>query len=48
MDGPHPVPVDRDEDFVQEPDISEATLSSSQLRCVVWVEFPAPLPHRFG
>ena len=39
--------VDRDEDFVQEPRISESTLSSLQLPCVVRAELPAPMPHGF-
>ena len=39
--------IDLDENFVHEPDISEATLSSSQLPCVVWAELPAPLSHGF-
>ena len=39
--------VNRDKDFVQEPGISEATLSSSQLPRVVWTELAAPLSNRF-
>ena len=39
--------VDRHEDFVQEPRISESTLSSLQLPRVVGAELPAPLPHGF-
>ena len=35
--------VDRHEDFVQEPRISESTLSSLQLPSVVGAELPAPL-----
>ena len=39
--------VDRDEDFVQEPRISESTLSSLQPPGVVGAELPAPLPNGF-
>ena len=39
--------VDRHEDLVQEPRISESTLSSLQLPSVVGAELPAPLPNSF-
>ena len=39
--------VDRHEDFIQEPRISESTLSALQLPSVVGAEFPAPLPNGF-
>ena len=39
--------VDRHEDFVQEPRLSESTLSSLQLPSVVGAELPAPLPKSF-
>ena len=39
--------VDRDEDFVQEPCISESTLSALQPPGVVGAELPAPLPNGF-
>ena len=39
--------VDRHEDLVQEPRISESTLSSLQLPSVVGAELPAPLPNGF-
>ena len=39
--------VDRHEDFVQEPRISESTLSSLQLPSVVGAELPAPLASGF-
>ena len=39
--------VDRHEDFVQEPRISESTLSSLQLPSVVGAELPAPLANGF-
>ena len=39
--------ADLHEDFIQEPDISEAALSSSQLPSVVWTELPVPLRDRF-
>ena len=39
--------VDRDEDFVQKPRISESTLSSLQLPGVIGAELPAPLPNGF-
>ena len=39
--------VDRHEDFVQEPRISESTLSSPQLASVVGAELPAPLANDF-
>ncbi len=39
--------VDRDEDFVQKPRISESTLSALQLPGVVGAELPAPLPNAF-
>ena len=39
--------VDRHEDFVQEPRISESTLSSLQLPIVDGAELPAPLAHGF-
>ena len=39
--------VDRDEDFVQKPRISESTLTSLQPLGVIGVERPAPLPNRF-
>ena len=39
--------VDRHEDFVQEPRISESALSSLQLPSVVGAELPAPLPKLF-
>jgi hypothetical protein len=41
------LPVDRHEHFIQEPRISESTLSSLQLPSVVGAELPAPLPHGF-
>ena len=37
--------VDRHEDFVQEPCVSESTLSSLQPPSVVGAELPAPLPN---
>ena len=40
------LPVDRHEDFVQKPGISEATLSSLQAPRVVGAERSAPLPNR--
>ena len=39
--------VDRHEDFVQEPRISESTLSSLPLPSVVGAELPAPLANGF-
>ena len=39
--------VDRHEDFIQEPRISESTLSALQLPSVIGAEFPAPLPNGF-
>ena len=39
--------VDRHDDFIQEPRISESTLSALQLPSVVGAEFPAPLPTGF-
>ena len=39
--------VDRDEDFVQEPCISESTLSALQSPRVIGTELPAPLPNGF-
>ena len=39
--------VDRHEDFVQEPRISESTLPSLQLPSVVGAELPAPLANGF-
>ena len=39
--------VDRDEDFVQEPRISESTLTSLQPPGVIGAELPAPLPNSF-
>ena len=39
--------VDRHEDFVQEPRVSESTLSSLQLPSVVGAELPAPLANGF-
>jgi hypothetical protein len=39
--------VDRDEDFVQEPRIAEATLSALQPPGVIGAELPAPLPNGF-
>ena len=39
--------VDRHEDFVQEPRISESTLASLQLPSVVGAELPAPLANGF-
>ena len=39
--------VDRDEDLVQEPRVSESTLSSLQPTRVVGAELPAPLSHGF-
>ena len=39
--------VDRHEDFIQEPRISESTLSALQLPSVVGAEFSAPLPNGF-
>ncbi len=39
--------VDCDEDFVQEPRISESTLSALQRPCVVGAELPSPLPNGF-
>ena len=39
--------VDRDEDLVQEPLVSESTLSSLQPARVVGAELPAPLSHGF-
>ena len=39
--------VDRDEDFVQKPRISESTLTSLQPPGVIGAELPAPLPNRF-
>lgn len=41
------LPVDGHEDFVQEPRISESTLSAHQAPRVVRAELPAPLPNRF-
>ena len=38
---------DRDEDFVQQPRISESTLTSLQPPGVIGAELPAPLPNRF-
>ena len=42
-----PLTVDRHKDFVQEPRISESTLTSLQPSGVVGAELPAPLPNRF-
>ena len=39
--------IDRHEDFVQEPRISESTLASLQLPSVVGAELPAPLANGF-
>ena len=39
--------VDRHEDFIQEPRLSESTLVALQLPSVVGAEFPAPLPNGF-
>ena len=39
--------IDRDEDFVQEPRISEAAFASLQPPCVVGTELLAPLPNGF-
>ena len=39
--------VDCDEDFVQEPRVSESTLSALQRPGVVGAELPAPLPNGF-
>ena len=39
--------VDRDEDFVQKPRISESTLTSLQPPGVIGAELPAPLPNSF-
>ena len=39
--------VDRHEDLVQEPRVSESTLTSPQLPSVVRTELPAPLPDGF-
>ena len=39
--------VDRHEDFIQEPRLSESTLSALQLPSVVGADFPAPLPNGF-
>ena len=39
--------VERDEDIVQKPCISESTLSAPQPPGVVGAELPAPLPHGF-
>jgi hypothetical protein len=39
--------IDRREDFVEEPRISESTLSALQAPRVVRTELPAPLPNRF-
>ena len=39
--------VDRHEDFVQEPGVSESALSSLQLPGVIGAELPAPLPNGF-
>jgi hypothetical protein len=39
------LPVDRDEDFVKEPRVAEATLSSLQPPGVIGAELPAPLPN---
>ena len=39
--------VDRDEDFVQQPRISESTLTSLQPPGVIGAELPAPLPNSF-
>ena len=41
------LPVDRHEDFVQKPRISESPLSTFQPPRVVGAELPAPLPHGF-
>ena len=42
-----PLPVDRDEDFVQEPRIPETTLPSFQLPCVFRTELQTPLSDGF-
>ena len=39
--------VNRDEDFVQEPGVSESTLASLQPPGVIGAELPAPLPNGF-
>ena len=39
--------VDRDENFVQKPHISESTLTSLQPPGVIGAELPAPLPNGF-
>ena len=39
--------VDRDEDFVRKPRISESTLTSLQPPGVIGAELPAPLPNSF-
>ena len=39
--------VDRDEDFVQQPRISESTLTSLHPPGVIGAELPAPLPNSF-
>ena len=39
--------VDRHEDFIQEPRVSESTLSSLQLLSVIGAELPAPLANGF-
>ena len=39
--------VDRHEDFIQEPRLSESTLLALQLPSVVGAECPAPLPNGF-
>ena len=41
------LPVDRHEDFVQKPRISESPLSTFQPPRVVGAELPTPLPHGF-
>ena len=41
------LPVDRHEDLVQEPRISESTLSALQSPRVIGTELPAPLPNGF-
>ena len=41
------LPVDRHEDFVQKPRMSESSLSTFQPPRVVGAELPAPLPHGF-
>ena len=50
IDGPPKVlspAIDRDEDFVQKPRITESTLSSLQALGVVRTELCAPLPNGF-